>query len=105
MKLEVGQVWESKEFPHENFRIYDGVVDTTVDAFEDEFMSFDEQPESCKIFFWERTNHKEFMKFVVDKKGLNSDSTYPYAWCGECKKSSIVRKIKKNNMNLINATK
>ena len=64
MKLEIGQVWISDINPHENFKIYDGIVDTCVDAFEDETIPFNEQPESVKIFFWERVNREAFSKFI-----------------------------------------
>lgn len=100
MKLEIGKVWISDINPHENFKIYDGIVDTCVDAFEDETIPFNEQPESVKIFFWERVNREAFSKFIEEKKGRYSETTYPYAWCGESKKSSLVAKIKKNNMRL-----
>ncbi len=103
LQLEIGQVWISESSPHENFKIYDGIVDTCVDAFEDESVPFNDQPESTKIFFWERLDRQSFLKFVEEKKGENSDSTYPYAWCGESKKASLVSKIKKHNMKLINA--
>lgn len=103
MRLEIGQVWVSDSNPHESFKIYDGIVDTCVDAFEDESIPFNEQPESTKIFFWERTDRKAFLRFVEAKKGKKVDSTYPYAWCGESKKGVMVAKIKKNNMKLVTA--
>ena len=101
MKLEIGQVWVSESNPHESFKIYDGCVDTCVDAFEDESIPFDKQPETVKVFFWERLDREAFFKFVDEKKGKNRESTYPYAWCGESKKSSLVAKIKKNDMKLV----
>jgi len=39
-------------------------------------------------------------KFIVEQKGENYDNTYPYAWAGESKKNTFVRKIKKYNMKL-----
>lgn len=106
MKLEIGQVWISESSPHENFKIYDGIVDTCADSFEDESIPFDKQPETAKIFFWERLDRKAFLNFVEDKKGKKADSTYPYAWCGESKKNSLVAKIKKHQMKLVcNTTK
>lgn len=101
MKLEIGQKWISESNSYEDFEIYDGIVDTCDDSFEDESIPFNEQPESVKIYFWRRINDDAFEKFIVSKKGVNYESTYPYAWSGETKKKSIVNKIKKNNMKLI----
>jgi hypothetical protein len=100
MKLEIGQVWISESNPHESFKIYDGIIDTCADAFRDESLPFSEQPETAKIFFWERVDREAFLKFVKEKKG-DSDSTYPYAWCGESKKGYLMSKIKKYNMKLL----
>lgn len=99
MKLKIGQTWLSDSHPHESFKIYDGIVDTCVDAFEDESIPFDEQPETVKVFFWERVDFDSFISFVEKKTG-NIESTYPYAWSSECKKSSLIRKIRKYNMYL-----
>ena len=99
MKLEIGQNWISKEFPHENFKIYDGIIDTCCDGIKDYTLEFNKQPEASKIFFWERTNLDEFNKFLVSKN-IKGDNTYPYANCGESKKGSLVSKIKKYNMKL-----
>lgn len=101
MKLEIGQTWVSQLNPHESFRIYNGVVDTCVDSFKDETIPFDEQPETTKIFFWERADRLAFDQFVKGKKGKNYENSFPYAWCGECKKSSLVSKIKNNEMVLL----
>ncbi|MFV4887439.1 hypothetical protein RY279_18525 [Bacillus velezensis] len=98
MKLEIGQEWVSEKHPHENFRIYGGVVDTCADSFKDESIRFDEQPEGAKIFFWERADYASFDKYVESKLGRNRESTYPFARCGETKKSGLVAKIKKFNM-------
>lgn len=100
MKIQIGQTWVSEDSPHENFKIYDGIIDTCVDAFEDESLPFDEQPETTKIFFWERINTEEFNNFVASKKGDDYKSSYPYAWAGESKKQYILNKIKKFNMKL-----
>lgn len=100
MKIEIGQTWESKTYPHEDFRIYDGVIDTCVDSFEDHTLPFEQQPEGTKIFFWRRINDEAFDKFVVSKKGEKYETTFPYAWCGECKKSGIINKIRKYDMKL-----
>ncbi|MEM5009304.1 hypothetical protein WKH57_01155 [Niallia taxi] len=99
-KLEIGQTWISEDHPHESFMIYDGIIDTCVDSFEDESLPFNEQPETTKIFFWERINRQAFFNFVEGKKGVNYDTTYPYSWCGETKKQTIVNKIKKYGMKL-----
>ena len=101
MKLEIGQKWVSGNNPYEDFEIYDGIVDTCNDSFQDESIPFEEQPESAKIYFWRRINDDAFEKFIVRKKGVNCESTYPYAWSGETKKQTIVSKIKKNNMTLV----
>lgn len=102
MKLEIGQTWVSDEYPHENFKIYDGVIDTTCESVKDFTLPFEEQPDGSKIFFWERINGVVFMRFVAEKKGENAESTYPYAWCGEVKKGVLQSKIKKYNMKLLN---
>ncbi|WP_079709805.1 hypothetical protein [Paraliobacillus ryukyuensis] len=100
LELKIGQEWISDDNPHESFKIYDGIIDTCVDAFKDETLSFDEQPESTKIFFWERINREAFNDFIDKVKGKDSENTYPYAWCGESRKATIVNKIKNNNMIL-----
>jgi hypothetical protein len=103
MKLEVGQKWVSESNPHEDFEIYDGCEDDFVlsDLAGNHYNSkFEDLPESAKIYFWRRTNDEAFDKFIVSKKGENYDSTYPFAWSGECKRHPIVSKIKKFGMKL-----
>lgn len=100
IKLVIGQTWISETHPYESFKIYNGTIDTCVDSFKDETLSFEEQPEGCKIFFWERSNKTAFEEFVKSVKGENYDSTYPYAWAGESKKNYLLKKIKKFNMKL-----
>lgn len=100
MILRLGQVWKSEKYPHEDFKIYDGIADTCVDAFQDESIPFDEQPETVKIFFWERANQKAFNDFVDGKLGVNAVNTFPYMWCGECKKQVLIKKIKEYEMKL-----
>lgn len=101
MKLGIGQIWNSKKHPEQDFKIYDGTIDACMDAFQDESIPFDEQPETTKIFFWERTNEKAFDKFVEEKLGRNPSTTYPYAWCGESKKQSLVKRIRDFEMALV----
>lgn len=104
VKIEIGQEWISEENPHENFKIYGGekdlieLSDLEIDYSFD--LPFNKLPEKAKIYFWERTNTDAFNEFVKIKKGENCDSSYPYAWAGECKKSGILSKIKKNSMKL-----
>ncbi|MCY8922166.1 hypothetical protein [Bacillus atrophaeus] len=100
MELKIGQEWISEKHPHENFKIYGGIVDTCVDSFKDESIPFDEQPEGAKIFFWERTDNVSFNKYVESRLGSNRDSTHPFARCGESKKSGLIAKIKKFNMTV-----
>ncbi|PSA89279.1 hypothetical protein C6370_20115 [Bacillus atrophaeus] len=100
MELKIGQEWISEKHPHENFKIYGGIVDTCVDLFNDESVPFDEQPEGAKIFFWERTDYASFDKYVESKLGRNRDSTHPFARCGETKKSGLIAKIRKFNMTV-----
>jgi hypothetical protein len=104
MKIEIGQKWISETHPHENLEIYDGekdlieISDMEIDyAFD---IPFNDLPEKAKIYFWQRTNKEAFDKFIVKKKGNSYDTTYPYAWAGESKKSAITSKIKKYNMKL-----
>ncbi|MDX8288853.1 hypothetical protein SLL00_03570 [Metabacillus indicus] len=99
MKLEIGQTWVSEINPHENFTIYDGAIDTCADAYKDESIPFNEQPESAKILFWKRTDEKAFEKFIQDNYGEGT-STYPFAWYGASKKAALTTKIKKNHMKL-----
>lgn len=100
MKIEIGQKWVSEKHPWQDFEIYDGVVDTCVDAFKDESIPFDEQPETAKIFFWRRNNDSAFEGFIRKVKGEDAETTHPYAWYGEGKKTAIVSKIKKYKMRL-----
>lgn len=103
MKLKVGQRWISITNPHEDFEIYDGVEDSIVlSDLEKEYdlNDFENLPESAKVFFWRRINDEAFDDFVKSKKGDNYESTYPYTWCGESKKTVLVSKIKKYNMKL-----
>ena len=103
MKLKIGQTWISKTHPHEDFEIYDGVDDSFVMSDMELYgeYEFDELPETAKIFFWKRVNDDAFHEFIVSKKGENYDSAFPYANCGECKKGTLVNKIKKYNMKLV----
>jgi hypothetical protein len=95
IKLEIGQKWISKTHPHEDFKIYDIII-----------QEWDNHP--TEIFYcWERINFDAFIQFVADKKGMTVDefqksnkNTYPYAWAGESKKSYLKDKIKKINMQL-----
>lgn len=100
MKLEIGQIWKSEKHPEQDFKIYDGIVDTCVDAFEDESIPFDKQPETVKIFFWERANIKAFNRFIDEKLGKKAVNTYPYAWNGESKKQALIKKIRDYEMEL-----
>jgi hypothetical protein len=104
MELEIGQKWESETHPHENFEIYDRSVDSYVlsDMGISVVNTFDELPETAKLFFWQRTNKEEFDQFLISKKGKEYDTTYPYAWAGESKKKTIMNKINKYNMKLSN---
>ena len=102
VKLLIGQEWVSKSHPHENFRITGGVIDTCSDQYDHDKhfeLTFDVNPESTKIFFWERTNIETFNKFLSKEIG-DKDSAYPYSWNGECKKPTLVRRIKKYDMKL-----
>ena len=104
MKLCIGQKYISKTHPHEDFEIYNGVDDSFVMSDMELYgeYEFDELPETAKIFFWKRINLEAFDKFVASKKGEDYDTTFPYANCGECKKGTLVNKIKKYNMKLVN---
>jgi hypothetical protein len=100
MLLDIGQKWVSKEHPYEDFEIYDGTYDERILGEKD--LSYDtpffQLPESAKIFFWKRINEKEFNKFLDEHGKKNSESTYPFAWFGESKKDTLIRKINKYNM-------
>jgi hypothetical protein len=102
MKINIGQKWVSKEYPYEDFIIYDGIPDSFVLSDMDlpYNLPFDLLPETAKIFFWKRANDKAFKKFLASKG--KTESSYPYAWYGECKRSTLIKKIKKYNMVLIN---
>lgn len=102
MKLLIGQEWMSESHPHENFKVTGGVIDTCSDQYDHDKhfeLPFVLNLESTKIFFWERTDAESFNAFLYEKIG-DKDSTYPYAWNGECKKPALVRRIKKYNMKL-----
>lgn len=98
MKIELYQTWLSESHPHESFVIYDGInVETGIDHGTNDF---NELPEKAKIYCWKRYDKFAFDDFIKSKKGEDYDSTYPYAWAGECKKQGIVNKIKKFNMQI-----
>jgi hypothetical protein len=95
--LEIGQTWISENDPHESFKIYDIII-----------QEWDNHPTNV-LYCWQRINHTLFIKFVAAKKGItvtefeeSNKNTYPYAFAGESKKSNLVNKIKKFNMELIN---
>ena len=103
LELKIGQHWVSESHPRENFVIYDGTYDIYSEV------DFDNLPENNKIYFWKRTNEPAFNEFIKEEKGKHIDelikegrNTFPYAWAGECKKYSLVNKIKKYNMKLNN---
>lgn len=100
MRLRLGDIWISESHPHESFEIYGGTVDTCTDAEVKFDKSFDEQYESNKIFFWRKHNIEEFNKYIEKKLEKQSLNTYPYTWCGECKKYALTKKIKDFNMKL-----
>lgn len=90
ISLEFGQEWISKEFPHENFKIYGGT------EYSDEF-----------IWFWERSNESAFEEFIVQKKGASikeligqGKNTYPYVYAGECSSKALKGRVKKYDMRL-----
>ncbi|MNH75632.1 hypothetical protein D3C73_278810 [compost metagenome] len=92
MIIQKGQVWKSKEHPHEDFEIYDSVEDG------DQI-----------IWFWKRVNSEAFDKFIKATKGYSTEelikqgrNTFPYAWAGECSANNLKTKIKRFNMSLIN---
>jgi hypothetical protein len=95
INLEVGQKWISDTHPHEDFEIYDVIV-----------QEWDNHP--TEVFYcWKRINEEAFKKYVEFKKGMTIEELYaigknyyPYAWYGETKRSNIIRKIKKYNMKL-----
>jgi hypothetical protein len=95
IKLEIGQTWTSKTHPHENFKIYDIII-----------QEWDNAPTDT-YYCWERLNNKEFLQFVADQKCMkleefleSNKNTFPYSWAGESKKSYLAYKIKKFNMEL-----
>lgn len=102
MKLTIGQEWVSEFYPHESFRITSGVIDTCSDAYDYERhhdKQFDEHPESTKIFIWERYDKESFQLFLNENVKSN-DSSYPFAWDGDCKKTFLVKRIRKFEMKL-----
>ncbi|WP_342532720.1 hypothetical protein MHB40_14760 [Lysinibacillus sp. FSL K6-0057] len=103
MRLKLGQIWISESHPHESFMIYSGEIDTCTDSEIKYDESFDNQYECNKIFFWDRYDTDAYIDFLTHKLGRTID-TYPYASCGECKKGSLVRKIRKYNMKLSDQT-
>lgn len=103
MKLQLGDIWISDTHPHESFEIYGGVLDTCTDTEVRWDKYYEEQPESIKILFWRKHDLDVFNTYAdKNKKNKENQSTYPYAWCGECKKYSLTKKIKEYNMRLSN---
>jgi len=100
MKLKLGDIWISESHPQESFEIYGGSVDTCTDMEVKYDKSFEEQYEYNKIFFWRKHDIDKFNKYIEHKLGNKVNSTYPYAWCGECKKYTLTKKIKDFNMKL-----
>lgn len=100
MKLEVNQIWISDTHPHESFKIYAGEINTCAEVDVKYGEPFENQPEGAKIYFWERYDDKAYTEFLLDKLG-RTYNTYPYAFGGACGKSSLVSKIKKYNMKLL----
>lgn len=97
MNLEKNQEWISNTHPHENFKIYDLII-----------QEWDHHPTQT-FYCWERTDLDAFNEFVAKKKGMTADefdksnkSTYPYAWTGESQKGYLMNKIKKFNMRVLN---
>lgn len=100
MKLTIGQVWISKTHPHESFKIYDGkLVDSEVN-FKNKIEEFNKLPESSKIYLWERTDFKSYLDYSEKSMGDKLTGTLPYAWASECKRETLMRKIRKFNMQL-----
>jgi hypothetical protein len=95
IKLENNQIWRSETCPHEEFKIYDVII-----------QEWDHHP--TEIFYcWERVNLEEFNKYVAERKNMtieefcqSNKSTHPFAWAGESQRNVLVNKIKKCNMYL-----
>jgi len=51
MKLEIGQIWISEEYPYESFKIYDVDIDTCCDNKKDFTLPFEQLPEASKDLF------------------------------------------------------
>ncbi|PKR82890.1 hypothetical protein [Heyndrickxia camelliae] len=95
IKLEKGQIWRSKLHPHEDFKIYDVIVQEWDHHLTETF------------YCWERLNHEAFVKMVADRKRMTLDefikstkTTHPFAWCGESQRNVLMNKIKKCEMEL-----
>ncbi|MDT0160425.1 hypothetical protein [Bacillus sp. AG4(2022)] len=96
MELKVGQTWVSGSHPHNDFKIYDIIV-----------QEWDHHPTET-LYCWKRVNLDSFNEFVAAKKGMSAEefrntnkNTYPYAWCGESKKGSLLKKIREGSMRLL----
>ncbi|MBA4293785.1 hypothetical protein C0431_12555 [bacterium] len=101
-EFHVGQTWVSLTHPHESFQIVGGTIDTCSDAYEEDMYGrpFEDHPESTKIFFWNRSDLNAFNDFLDSKFG-DRPNTYPYAWTGECKRGSLLNKIRAYHMTLV----
>ena len=70
MKIKIDQTWISESHPHENFKIYDGILDSYILSDKDINLDieFDQAPEAAKIFFWERISLEAFDLWEVKKE-------------------------------------
>ncbi len=98
MKLTIGQVWISETHPHESFKIYDGKLVDSKHSFKRKVKEFDEQPESIKIYMWERADRESYLSYSEKAMGDKLSGTLPYAWASECKRETLMRKIRKFDM-------
>ncbi len=92
MKFKTGMIYRSKTHPQ-----FDMVIDCVRYQFNDNGKIED----YGTMIAWCNIEREKFMKFVEEKLGKNRDSTYPYAFYGECSLSSAKQRIKKYNLEYV----
>jgi len=53
------------------------------------------------VISWCNIEREKFMEFVYQKLGKDRETTYPYAFCGECSIQSIKQRIQKYKLKYV----
>lgn len=92
LQFKTGMIYKSKTHPQ-----FDMIIDCVQYQFDDN----GKIENYGTVITWCNINKAEFMKFTEEKLGKDRETTYPYAFYGECSISAIKQRIKKYNLEYV----